>query len=484
MSIETGIQGAALYVPQGRLDRKAVAAAHAWANPGLRALGKGFRAFCNWDEDAVTMAVEAGRLCLKAARSGQQVTRLAFATTTAPFQDRANTALVSDALGLDEYITSIEVSGSLRAGTSALKDALENTRHTTLLLAADKRPVKPASVQELKYGDGAVALAVGQGPVIARYLGCASVSSDLVDHYRTVESGTDYVLEERWMRDEGLTKLLPGVIKAALDSAGLQAGDIDTVIVPFAPKMVVRAMAIAGLEGAHLADTLFADIGDTGVSHALLMLHEALIHAEPGQKILVLGFGQGVDALVFDVTDLIADFKTNAVPAALLPRVEDDNYLKFLSFNDQLHMDWGIRAERDNRSALSAFYRKRHGISGFVGGKCVKCGVPQFPKSRACVECGEIDAQQDYSFADSVARIKTFTEDWQAHTPSPPLVYGNIAFEEGGNLFMELTDGVSGAYEVGQKVRMVFRVKDIDEHRGFRRYFWKAVASGADRKGA
>ena len=62
-----GITGYGAYVPRARLQRKAVAEANAWFAPNLRGAAKGERAMANWDEDAVTMAVEAGRDCLPAA---------------------------------------------------------------------------------------------------------------------------------------------------------------------------------------------------------------------------------------------------------------------------------------------------------------------------------------------------------------------------------------------------------------------------------
>jgi uncharacterized OB-fold protein len=71
--------------------------------------------------------------------------------------------------------------------------------------------------------------------------------------------------------------------------------------------------------------------------------------------------------------------------------------------------------------------------------------------------------------------VKTFTEDWQAYSPRPPNIYGNIEFEPGGNLLMEVTDLDSGELHVGDRVRFVFRIKDVDRTRGFRRYFWKAT---------
>ena len=63
----TGIVAYGAYVPRLRLDRAAVFKAHSWFNPGLRGLAKGERSMANWDEDVVTMAVEAARDCLPAA---------------------------------------------------------------------------------------------------------------------------------------------------------------------------------------------------------------------------------------------------------------------------------------------------------------------------------------------------------------------------------------------------------------------------------
>jgi hydroxymethylglutaryl-CoA synthase len=39
----------------------------------------------------------------------------------------------------------------------------------------------------------------------------------------------------------------------------------------------------------------------------------------------------------------------------------------------------------------------------------------------------------------------------------------------------DFTDVGNGEIDVGMPVCMMFRVKDYDERRGFRRYFWKAV---------
>ena len=49
------------YVPRIRLSRQSIVDANSWFNPALKGLAKGERSMANWDEDSVTMAVEAAR---------------------------------------------------------------------------------------------------------------------------------------------------------------------------------------------------------------------------------------------------------------------------------------------------------------------------------------------------------------------------------------------------------------------------------------
>lgn len=132
-----GIHGYGGYVPTGRLSREEVAEANAWANGSLRSLARSERSGAGWDEDSITMAVEAARDCLgDEVRS--QVGDLYFATTTAPFEDRLNGGVIAGALKLRDSVASHESTGSLRAGTSALLcacDAMAARGGTALCLS-------------------------------------------------------------------------------------------------------------------------------------------------------------------------------------------------------------------------------------------------------------------------------------------------------------------------------------------------------------
>jgi len=109
-----GISAFGAYIPQTRLFRSAIAEAHAWLVPALKARASGVRALGDWEEDAVTMVVEAARSALPDPEN-RRVDTLAFASTTAPFDLRLNAGIITGALDLDPTTRCHDASGSDRA---------------------------------------------------------------------------------------------------------------------------------------------------------------------------------------------------------------------------------------------------------------------------------------------------------------------------------------------------------------------------------
>lgn len=456
------------------MSRKGIAEAIAWAIPGLKGLAKGERSLANWDEDVITMAAEAGRDCLR--NVSAPISAVQLASTTLPFVDRSNSGVVADALQCGNAINTQDLSGSRRAATSALGCLSESDfpNGATLLLASECRDAQPGSVAEMLYGHGAAGILVGKGEPVAVFKGVAAIHEDLVDQYRSADSEYDYTLEERWVREEGYLKLIPAAIEQALINAGTSIGEVHRIVLPAASNVAGGLAKKLGIDVALFSDPLSSNCGDCGAAHPLLMLAAALEAAVPGEQILVLGFGQGADAIVLETTAKLADLQGNRGPShSLAASRQVDNYTFFLALRDQISIDFGKRAERDNRTALSALYRKRDDISAMMGGRCLECNTLQFPQGLACVKCGAYESQTRESLSGLIGTVKSYTEDWMAYTPSPPYIYGNVEFEDGANVMLEFTDFEPGQVQVGSEVRMVFRVKDFDAKRNFRRYFWK-----------
>lgn len=473
-----GITGFGGYVPRLRMERAAIAAAHQWMAPSLRGLAKGRRAFCSWDEDSVTMAVEAARDAVPA-RAWQGFERVLLASTTLPFSDLQNSALVAGALGLRENTRAMDVAHSQRVGTTALLEALLGDANA-LVIASERPRGKPASTQEISFGAGAAAFTVGRERVLATLLGSASVTAGFVDHFRSADNRYDYYWEERWIRDEGYLKLVPGAIATALDQAQIAPAHINHFILPSPFRGTAATVArTLGLPAGAEADALDGSCGYTGAAHALLMLAATLEKAKAGETILVVGFGQGCDALVLRVTDAIADFKpVRGVSGALADAQAHDSYLRMASYEGSIDLEWGMRAEKPIKTAHTEQWRSRDQLSAFVAGRCAQCGTVQFPQLAYCVnaECHAPSEQfEQVPLADERCEVLTYTADWLSYHPAPPLYVGFAQFDNGARLLMEMVDVSAAGIEKGTPLRVVYRIKDVDKARGYPRYFWKAT---------
>ena len=470
------------YIPRVRLDRMAIMKAMGWFAPNLFGVARGERSMCNWDEDSMTMAVAAGQDCVKGIDKSK-IDAVYMGSTTFPFADRKNSGVLKAALNLRDDIGSADFSSSLRAGTTALQSALDSIKsgekQQVMVAATDSRRAKSASSQEMYFGDGAAALLVGKENVIAEFLGSYSLSVDFVDHYRGQESGFDYNWEERWIRDAGYLKIYPQAFKGLINKTGIKPNEITKYIfpcvIPAAHGMVGKTL---GANPEQIDSNLFDQCGECGAANPFIMLIHTLEQSKPGDVLLVAGYGQGTDFLMFKVTENIKNLPVREGISGCLPRKKVENtYTKFLQYNDMIKTEMGARAEIDNRTALSILWRERKLILGFVGGKCKKCGTPQIPSERICVnpKCGAVDSQEPYEFADKPATILTFTGDNLAASLDPPAIYGMIQFDAGGRMMVDFTDCDLSEMEVGVPMKPSFRKKYYDQKRGFTGYFWKAT---------
>lgn len=479
--MSVGIIGYGAYIPRLRLSRKAVVEANAWFAPQQSSRGIGTRSMINWDEDSITMAVAAARDCL-GARDRSVVRSLLLASSTLPFAERLNAGVVAGALDLSESIAAFDLTGSQTAALSGVAQALAlaaSRGGEALLVAADARRTRAASSSELDYGDGAAALLIGDGQPIAEVLAQATVTVDFVDHFRIAGADIDYHWEERWVRDEGIAKLVPKAIRQVLEQSGVAAEKIDRFIFPctFA-KADAQLAKKCGIRSEAVASNLSESVGDTGVAHGLLLLAQALETAQPEQLILLAQFGGGAQALLLRVTEAIRGFKPRVGVSGWLQRgVVEHSYTRFLVYKNQLQIERGMRGEQDKKTALTTAWRHHRALLGLVGGRCRVTGEVHFPPSRYSYTPGApaLDTQEPYPLAERLGTVRSWSAEYLSFHLSPPHQYGQVDFDGGGRILMDFTDVAKGDIATGTRVEMVFRIKDIDDVRGFKRYFWKAT---------
>ena len=304
-----GITSFGAYIPRLRLSRSSIVQGMGWFAPAIMAVAQGERSMCNWDEDSITMAVAAARDCL-VGKDKATLDALYLASTTLPFADRQNAGIVAAAMNLSENIITADFTAAQKVATTALITALESiqsgNRKHILVAASDKRETKAAYFYEMWFGDGAASLTVGDEDVIAEYLGSYSISCDFVDHYRGSFNQYDYVWEERWTRDFGYGEIIPKTVNGLFDKLGITMDDVDKLVFPCFFKGDHKKIAKQlGATPEKLVDNMHEVCGETGAAHAFMMFISALEAAQPGERILLVGFGQGANALYFRVTDNI-----------------------------------------------------------------------------------------------------------------------------------------------------------------------------------
>ncbi|MBN1947624.1 MAG: hydroxymethylglutaryl-CoA synthase family protein [Bradymonadales bacterium] len=478
----TGIVSFGAYLPRLRLDRKAIFAAMGWFNPVTFGAARGEKAVANHDEDSVTLAVEAARDCLACGSKGR-IGALFAASTTFPYLERMNAALIASALDLQPELAAQDSGGAATAGTTSLLSALSCVTagevEQALVTASDCRLGKPGSGQEHVFGDGAASMLVGRDDVIATYLGSHSIRQDFPDQVRQPGRLFGRSWEERWIREEGYQPLLQGAIQGLLAKTEKSLTDLAKVCIACPdPRTIAAIGKKLRLTPEQLVDPLLGSVGDTGCAHALLLLASALAESKPGDLILVAGYGSGADALLFQATEALATFGGPAgVKPALARRVALVPYEKYLTFREILPVELGIRGEIQAPTALSALSRERRAVLGLVGMRCTACGTPQFPPQHRCVnpECRAMDTSEPYPFSSRTGTVFSYTGDMLAFSFDPPAAYGLVDMAGGGRLNLDFTDCTLDELKVGMEVALTFRRKYVDRERGLTGYFWKAT---------
>ena len=456
-----GIIGAGGYLPHWRLQRSAVSAVLG-GGPG-----KGTRTVASYDEDALTMAVEASRRTLH----GTSATPAAlwFATTSPTYVEKTSAPIAHAALRLPGDVAAADAGPGLRGAAMALRSALRSTE-TVLVAAGDVRTGPAGSPDERDGGDAGAAVLVGEADsLLGEYLGSGSATREFLDRWRAPGELRTHGWEERF-GEQRYAALAAAAWDAALADADLDAAQVNKVAV-----VGPQARAGAGLSkqlgaaGVEVVDTLASTVGFSGAAHGLLLLTHLLESAEAGQVVALVSMADGADAFIFRATGSGAS--TPTVADQLEGGDDSLAYAKYLSWRGVLPMNPPNRPEPARMSA-SAAERRLDWKYGFVGSKDHESGALHLPPARVSFVGGNVDDMEAAPMADVTATVATFTVDSLAYSPSPPVVFAVCDFDGGGRLPVELTDVRADQVSIGMQVEMTFRRLNTAD--GIANYFWKA----------
>lgn len=461
-----GIVGFGTYVPRYRLARDVIASE--WGQPSMG----GEKAVAGHDEDSLTLAVNAA---LHAAPDGADLDAIYFASTTPPYREKQSAATLAMVLDAPRTVRTADFTASLRAGTSALRGALDAVAagaRRVLVCAGDCRMGEPDTLAEQNYGDAGAALLVGDGAdVLAEVVGTHGVSEEIVGTWRAAGHEFLHAFPAGAFEAKlGYTPFVLGAIQGLLAATQTAPAAISRAIIaapnPRAAIGVAKALQLDPKR--QVQDTLWTVLGDVGVAQPLLLLAAALEQAKPGDLLLLASYGDGADALLLRATERLAQYRT---AVSLFAQIERKRLLA--SYGRYARFRKLIRGETrsDDLSSPVVLFRDRRTVLPLHGGRCPQCGTVQFPRHQVCIECGHREGLEEVRLARR-GTLFTFTNDYLHDSPDAPTPHGVVTLDGGARVYVQLTDVDPDQVEVDMPVELTFR--KYHEGSGIQNYFWKA----------
>ncbi len=475
MSDLIGISAFGAYLPAYRLLREVIAQATGGGS------GSGERAVANYDEDALTMGVEASLECVDnyahawgVPLDSGAVRALLFASVSSPYREKQAANVIASVLEVHRSALMTDLGGGLRGGLTGIEVGRQLLREggdggKALVVTSDRRPAELRSGEEQAFGDGAAALLLGHENVIASIDAHVAVNANFTHSWRRENDRSIHSGDTRFVENYGYFPLMSEAIRGLLKETGLKNDEIAKLIA-YAPNARL-AQQLAKLLGfnpeTQLADTLYRNVGDTGTAQVFLSLIEALPKAKPGEKLVVAGYGDGAEAILLRVTENIQKAEAcRGIEPYLKRRRTMKTYGKYLQFRDVIG-----ESSYDAFSSLPLLWREEKQNLKLYATKCKSCGVIHFPRRRVCDKCGAKDEMGDFKLSRR-GRVYTYTNDHVYLNPDPPETLAAVDLEGGGRFFGQVVDVNPQDMRIGLEVELSFRKLHDGQNLG--NYFWKA----------
>jgi hydroxymethylglutaryl-CoA synthase len=341
-----------------------------------------------------------------------------------------------------------------------------------LVIASDARMAAPKSGLEANFGDGAAAFLIADGDAIATLEGFHAVADEITDVWRPTGHAFVHSWEDRFVVQESHGPNVQAALSGYLDKSGTALSDYHRVAL-YAPDARSHggAAKAAGVQADALQSPLFGRLGNAGAAFAPLQLIAALEQARPGERILLVNFGNGADAMAFATTDQIEKLAPRrGVDWNLARRRAVSSYDDFTKAKGLNASEW----EAGTNPGLSAtiLFRERDDDLNLLGQRCNACEAIQFPAQRICETCFAKDDFSKVRLSDRTGHVVTYTFDFFFPTPNPPTVV-TVTDVEGARIHMQVVEIAPEDMRIGLPVEFVFR--RIHESGGRPNYYWKAI---------
>lgn len=340
------IVGYGAYIPKFRVRTQDIA--DVWkkdANEIISGLRIQEKSVPGFDEDAVTLAVEAGKNALvMAGIEPVKIESLYFGSESHPYAVNPSSTIAAEYLGIGRDFFAADLEFACKAATAGMQvtTALINSKQTQygMIIGSDTAQGKPHDILEYTAAAAGVAYILGnkKQEAIADILYMSSYTSDTPDFWR--RDGEKY--PSHFGRFSGEPAYFSHVLsegKKLLSQSKLKPSDFDYCVFHMPNGKFPRAAAKKlGFTPAQLAVSLTVDsIGNPYSAAALLGLAAVLDIAKPKQKIFFVSYGSGAgsDGFIFETTEHITKKQKINMPIAVM--MSQKEYISYAQYLKQTH---------------------------------------------------------------------------------------------------------------------------------------------------
>jgi hydroxymethylglutaryl-CoA synthase len=335
-----GIISYGIYVPQYRIRLEEIALA--WdKNPDeiVSALHVEEKSVPNYDEDAVSMGVEASLIALQRAKLPAPAIQSVFVGSEShPYAVNPTSSTVAEILGVgnDYFAVDLEFACKAAAAGIGITAGLVDSRKVTygLVIGSDTAQAKPRDILEFTACSAAGAFILGNDndKIIAKILAMSSFTSDTPDFWR--RDGAAYPSHAgRFTGEPAYFHHVISEGQKLLAQSGLTPQDFAYCVIHMPngkfPRIAAKKL---GFSDEQLKPSLTVDkIGNPYSASTLLGLASVLDIAKPHQKIFFVSYGSGAgsDGFIFETTKNITKREGVSV-SDLIAKKKEIGYLEYL----------------------------------------------------------------------------------------------------------------------------------------------------------
>jgi hydroxymethylglutaryl-CoA synthase len=297
--LQAGVVGCGVCIPRLRIKREEYQRAWGYSPRWIEE-----KSVADFDEDSITMGVEAASNALRNAKvEPSEIDATYFASTSPPYAEKQNVSTIATALGCRSDTITTDITSSTKSGASALLSCLDlvgsGRGRFGLVVAADCPSGDPTGALEHQLGAGAAAMIVGTERVRGLVEGSYSiVSESLGERFRRDYQSHVTTIDLGPYHETVLGEVVTPCVMGMMEKLHRSPKDYDWIVLEgIDVGKAVELSKKLGFEDSKIEPSMISTkIGDAGAASSLLALSKVLGSASPGQHVILCSYGGGAGA--------------------------------------------------------------------------------------------------------------------------------------------------------------------------------------------